>query len=57
MLWQSKLKMEIALSTMESEYVALTTSCKDSLTVAAKSASSTKAVTSSGGKEHGTDAG
>ena len=56
-LWQSKFQTEISLSTMESEYVALTTSCKDSLTVTAKSASSTKAVTSSGGKEHGTDAG
>ena len=28
-LWVSKLQTEIALSTMESEYVALSTSCKD----------------------------
>ena len=28
-LWSSKLQTEIALSTMESEYVALSTSCKD----------------------------
>ncbi|KAL7478147.1 hypothetical protein ACHAW6_003923 [Cyclotella cf. meneghiniana] len=28
-VWKSKLQMEIALSTMEAEYVALSTSCKD----------------------------
>ncbi len=28
-LWSSKLQTEIALSTMEAEYVALSTSCKD----------------------------
>ena len=28
-LWKSKLQAEIALSTMEAEYVALSTSCKD----------------------------
>ena len=28
-LWSSKLQMEIALSTMEAEYVALSTACKD----------------------------
>ena len=28
-LWSSKLQTDIALSTMESEYVALSTSCKD----------------------------
>ncbi|KAL7480099.1 hypothetical protein ACHAW6_005808 [Cyclotella cf. meneghiniana] len=28
-LWKSKLQREIALSTMEAEYVALSTSCKD----------------------------
>ncbi len=29
MLWKSKLQIEIALSTMEVEYVALSTSCHD----------------------------
>ena len=28
-LWKSKLQTEIALSTMEAEYVALSTSCRD----------------------------